>query len=95
MAVAVVGEAKQILRACGAQDEHMPPPVVDRRDERDACAIGRPPWLDVHRAVRGQRGDGTRRHVEPLQLDRIVVVAREDHRLAIGRPIGLVVVSVT
>ena len=76
----------------GAHDEDVPAAVVQRRDERDARAVGRPARLEVYGAIGGERRDGPGRQIEQLQLDPVMGIAREDDRPAIGRPIGLVVV---
>ncbi len=81
-------------RAARQRDrEDVPPPVVGRRHERDARAVGRPARLDVDGGVGRDGLHGLRRQIQQLQLDRVVHVPGEDDEPSIGGPVGLVVVS--
>src|SRR5262245_25490128 len=63
------------------------------RHPRKSLAIWRPAWLDIDGMIVCQRTDITRSHVELRELHRVVVVANECNVSAIGRPVGLKVIT--
>ena len=74
--------------------EDVPATLVERRGERDPLPVGRPPRLEVHRAVREQASSMLPvGRIEQPELDGIVAVGGVHDPPAVGRPVGLVVVA--
>src|SRR5687767_7058473 len=65
-------------------DEDMPPSVERRRHEGDAPSVGRPPRLEIHRAVRNQQSCSPRPDLEHLERDSAAVVGDVGDEATIG-----------
>ena len=70
-------------------------PVLARGHEHDALAVGRVARLHGRGVIAGQEALAAALQVEFDQLQRVVILSRENHMAPVGRHIGLVVVSRT
>src|SRR5579884_2586777 len=93
-ALGLSSEAYDIFELPVAQigAKNVEPFVVRRRNKNNLFSVGRPARLEIDGAAGGKLPGFPRREVEQPQLHRALLIRNVYDALAVGRPIGLVVV---